>query len=187
MRKVVFVQGGGVGHDQEASVRQILKAVGADIEFEAIPAGRAAVEFGREPLSEALFAIALGCHRARVHGRAGKSSRHRGASASRAGARLRSSAPSNAPAPQPLLRPWRAPHPLQSVCVSPAPVGRVGRMKGCLPWFRPTLYRLGRAAQTVAPTLGSLGSPSFLTGPLSRSSRLMPSHMAMAAATNTEE
>ena len=55
MRKVVFVQGGGVGHDQEASVRQILKAVGADIEFEAIPAGRAAVELGREPLSEALF------------------------------------------------------------------------------------------------------------------------------------
>ena len=55
MRKVGFVQGGGVGHDQAASVRQILKAVGADIEFEVIPAGRAAVEFGREPLSEALF------------------------------------------------------------------------------------------------------------------------------------
>ena len=55
MRQVVFVQGGGVGHDQEASVRQILRAVGADIEFESIPAGRAAVECGREPLEPGLF------------------------------------------------------------------------------------------------------------------------------------
>ena len=55
MRKVVFVQGGGVGLDQEASVRSILKAVGAEIEFEVIPAGRVAVEAGREPLSAELF------------------------------------------------------------------------------------------------------------------------------------
>ena len=41
--------------------------------------------------------------------------------------------------------------------------------------------------QTVAPALGSLGSSSFLTLIFTRSSRLMPSHMAMAAATNTEE
>ena len=41
--------------------------------------------------------------------------------------------------------------------------------------------------QTVAPALGSFGSSSFFTPPLIRSSRLMPSHMAMAAATKTEE
>ncbi len=56
MRRVVFVQGGGVGHDQEAAVRRILKAVGAAVELDAIPAGRAAVEFGREPLGAELFA-----------------------------------------------------------------------------------------------------------------------------------
>lgn len=55
MRKVVFVQGGGVGLDQETSVRAILNAVGAEIEFEVIPAGRAAVEAGGEPLSAGLF------------------------------------------------------------------------------------------------------------------------------------
>ncbi len=55
MRKVVFVQGGGVGLDQEASVRAILKAAGAAVEFEVIPAGRAAVDDGREPLSAELF------------------------------------------------------------------------------------------------------------------------------------
>ncbi len=55
MHKVVFVQGGGVGHDQEASVRHIFQAVGAAVEFELIPAGRAAVEFGRDPLGPELF------------------------------------------------------------------------------------------------------------------------------------
>ena len=55
MHKVVFVQGGGVGHDQEAAVRHILQAVGAAVEFELIPAGRAAVEFGRDPLGPELF------------------------------------------------------------------------------------------------------------------------------------
>ncbi len=55
MRQVVFVQGGGVGHDQEASVRAILSAVGAEIEFRVIPAGRAAVESGGEPLGAELF------------------------------------------------------------------------------------------------------------------------------------
>jgi len=55
MRKVVFVQGGGVGLDQEASVRAILNAVGAEIEFEVIPAGRAAVELGQPALGAGLF------------------------------------------------------------------------------------------------------------------------------------
>jgi isocitrate dehydrogenase (NAD+) len=50
MRKVVFVQGGGIGLDQEASVRRVLEAAGAGVEFEAHPAGRAALELGREAL-----------------------------------------------------------------------------------------------------------------------------------------
>ena len=40
---------------------------------------------------------------------------------------------------------------------------------------------------TVAPAFGSAGSPSFFTGPLIKSSRWMPNHMAIAAATNTDE
>ncbi|MBX9585063.1 MAG: isocitrate dehydrogenase [Gemmataceae bacterium] len=55
MPKVVFVQGGGVGVDQEASVRRILDAVGADIQFEAFTAGRAALEQGRDALPAAVF------------------------------------------------------------------------------------------------------------------------------------
>ena len=55
MRKVVFVQGGGVGVDQEASVRTILAAVGAEVQFEVFPAGRAAIERGMEPLPTELF------------------------------------------------------------------------------------------------------------------------------------
>jgi isocitrate dehydrogenase (NAD+) len=47
MRKVVFVQGGGIGLDQEAAVRRVLEAAGAGVEFEVHPAGRAAQECGR--------------------------------------------------------------------------------------------------------------------------------------------
>jgi isocitrate dehydrogenase (NAD+) len=55
MRKVVFVQGGGVGLDQEASVRQVLRAAGAKVEFDVFPAGRQAIEAGQDPLPAALF------------------------------------------------------------------------------------------------------------------------------------
>ncbi len=55
MRTVVFVQGGGVGIDQEASVRAILAAVGAEVQFDVFPAGRAAIEQGMDPLPTELF------------------------------------------------------------------------------------------------------------------------------------
>lgn len=55
MRKVVFVQGGGVGLDQEASVRQVLRAAGAQVEFDVFPAGRQAIEAGQDPLPGPLF------------------------------------------------------------------------------------------------------------------------------------
>lgn len=55
MRKVVFVQGGGVGLDQEAAVRQVLRAAGAEVEFDVHPAGRHAIEAGQDPLPAPLF------------------------------------------------------------------------------------------------------------------------------------
>jgi isocitrate dehydrogenase (NAD+) len=55
MRKVVFVQGGGVGLDQEAAVRQVLRAAGAQVEFDVHPAGRHAIEAGHDPLPAPLF------------------------------------------------------------------------------------------------------------------------------------
>jgi isocitrate dehydrogenase (NAD+) len=58
MHKVVFIQGGGVGLDQEASVRRVLEAVGSPVEFERYTAGRAALEQGREALpADALDAV----------------------------------------------------------------------------------------------------------------------------------
>jgi isocitrate dehydrogenase (NAD+) len=46
MRQVVLVQGGGVGLDQEASVRRVLAAAGVPVEFEVHPAGRSALDRG---------------------------------------------------------------------------------------------------------------------------------------------
>ena len=55
MRTVVLVQGGGVGLDQEAAVRQVLRAAGAQVEFEVFAAGRHATEAGLDPLPASLF------------------------------------------------------------------------------------------------------------------------------------
>ncbi len=55
-RDVIFIQGGGVGIDQERSIRRLLAAVGADISFEVMYAGRAAVEQGQPPLPPELIA-----------------------------------------------------------------------------------------------------------------------------------
>jgi isocitrate dehydrogenase (NAD+) len=58
MHKVAFVQGGGVGLDQEASVRRILDAAGVAVEFERHLAGRAALDEGKEAVpEEALAAV----------------------------------------------------------------------------------------------------------------------------------
>jgi isocitrate dehydrogenase (NAD+) len=58
MRRVVFIQGGGVGIDQEAAIRRLLQAVGVPVEFEVYTAGRAALEQGHDALpAEALEAI----------------------------------------------------------------------------------------------------------------------------------
>ncbi len=56
MHSVVFIQGGGVGRDQEASVRRILDAAGVPVNFEVVTAGRAALDQGLDALPEAVFA-----------------------------------------------------------------------------------------------------------------------------------
>jgi isocitrate dehydrogenase (NAD+) len=61
MRKVVFVQGGGIGLDQEASVRRLFAAAGAKVEFETHPAGRAALELARDALPRETFDAVRSC------------------------------------------------------------------------------------------------------------------------------
>ena len=55
MRKVVFVQGGGIGLDQEAAVRRVLDAAGVAVEFDVRAAGRTAMEIGKEALPADTF------------------------------------------------------------------------------------------------------------------------------------
>ncbi len=55
MHRVVFVQGGGIGHDQELAVRRLLKAAGVDIEWIVFPAGREAHSHGMPPISDELI------------------------------------------------------------------------------------------------------------------------------------
>ena len=61
MRKVAFVQGGGIGWDQEASVRRLFEAVKAPVSFETYVAGRAALDQGRLALPEETFAAVRAC------------------------------------------------------------------------------------------------------------------------------
>ena len=61
MRKVVFVQGGGIGLDQEAAVRRLFEAVDAPIQFDVHVAGRAALEQAREALPAETFDAVRAC------------------------------------------------------------------------------------------------------------------------------
>lgn len=56
MQTVVFVQGGGIGLDQEASVRRVFDAVGAGVQFEVHTAGRAALDQAKDALPADTFA-----------------------------------------------------------------------------------------------------------------------------------
>jgi isocitrate dehydrogenase (NAD+) len=47
---VVFIQGGGIGFDQELAVRRILTAAGVVIDWQVFPAGQAALDQGLPPL-----------------------------------------------------------------------------------------------------------------------------------------
>lgn len=61
MRKVVFVQGGGIGLDQEACVRRLFEAAKAKVEFETHPAGRAALDMARDALPRETFEAVRAC------------------------------------------------------------------------------------------------------------------------------
>jgi len=54
--RVVLVQGGGVGFDQEQAVRRVFEAVGVPVAFEVFVAGRAALDQGREALPDDMLA-----------------------------------------------------------------------------------------------------------------------------------
>lgn len=61
MRKVVFVQGGGLGQDQEQAVRRLFEAAQVPIEFEVHTAGRAALEQGHDALPKTTFDAIRDC------------------------------------------------------------------------------------------------------------------------------
>jgi isocitrate dehydrogenase (NAD+) len=52
MHKIIFIQGGGVGYDQEQSVRRVLAAAGVAIDWQTYPAGWAAQSQGLPVLPE---------------------------------------------------------------------------------------------------------------------------------------
>lgn len=47
---IVFIQGGGMGQEQERTARRVLKAAGLDWDWHVFTAGQAALEQGKEPL-----------------------------------------------------------------------------------------------------------------------------------------
>lgn len=53
--KVTLIHGGGIGYDTVPAVQRILKAAGADIEWQEIFAGGEAIQKGLEPLPKSLF------------------------------------------------------------------------------------------------------------------------------------
>lgn len=61
MRKVAFVQGGGIGLDQEATIRRLFEAVDAPIQFEVHAAGRTALEQARDALPKETFDAVKAC------------------------------------------------------------------------------------------------------------------------------
>jgi isocitrate dehydrogenase (NAD+) len=54
-QSVVFIQGGGIGVDQELAVRRILAAAGVDIDWRVFPAGQAALDQGLPPVSREML------------------------------------------------------------------------------------------------------------------------------------
>lgn len=61
MRKVVFVQGGGLGLDQEQAIRRLFEAAKVPIEFEVHVAGRAALEHHQDALPAATLNAVRHC------------------------------------------------------------------------------------------------------------------------------
>jgi isocitrate dehydrogenase (NAD+) len=55
MKKVVFIQGGGAGFDQEKAVRRVIAAAGVEIDWQVHLAGQAALDEGLAPLPAPMF------------------------------------------------------------------------------------------------------------------------------------
>src|SRR5262245_24864245 len=53
-RRIVFIQGGGIGHDQEASVRRLVEAAGVPVEWQVFAAGSEAQAQGFPVVSDDL-------------------------------------------------------------------------------------------------------------------------------------
>src|SRR5947209_12894465 len=56
MRRVVFIQGGGIGIDQEPAVRRLLDAAGVQINWQVFPAGWHAQSQGLPAIAPELIA-----------------------------------------------------------------------------------------------------------------------------------
>jgi isocitrate dehydrogenase (NAD+) len=61
MRKVVFIQGGGIGLDQEAAVRRLFEAAKVPIDFDVHVAGRASLDQARDALPKDTFDAVKAC------------------------------------------------------------------------------------------------------------------------------
>jgi isocitrate dehydrogenase (NAD+) len=61
MHRVVFIQGGGIGHDQEIAVRRLLDAAGVAIRWHVVPAGWEARSHGLADISDELLAAVRDC------------------------------------------------------------------------------------------------------------------------------
>jgi len=55
MKRVVFIQGGGAGFDQEKAIRRIIAAAGVEIDWQVFLAGQAAFDQGLAPLPAPMF------------------------------------------------------------------------------------------------------------------------------------
>jgi isocitrate dehydrogenase (NAD+) len=54
--RVVFIQGGGIGYDQEVALRRVFEVAGAEIEWQVFEAGLPAMEKGHQPLPQDMLA-----------------------------------------------------------------------------------------------------------------------------------
>jgi isocitrate dehydrogenase (NAD+) len=61
MRKVAFVQGGGLGLDQEIAVRRLFEAARVPVQFEVHSAGRISLEQGQDALPKSTFDSVRAC------------------------------------------------------------------------------------------------------------------------------
>jgi isocitrate dehydrogenase (NAD+) len=61
MRRVVFIQGGGIGFDQEAAVKRLIAAAGVPIEWRDFPAGGEALAHGLPAISNELIQAIREC------------------------------------------------------------------------------------------------------------------------------